>query len=364
MGKGLLMLVTATLIGGTIAWSQINRTNLETTDRQSERQEEILAREIARSGLSMTVGLMREDERTHPDSTTTMQLRVDRVNGPDGMVTAEYKGGRYEATAERVSLNAFAVESHGYYGDAHAVVRLGYDSPASGVVPKEVLEVKEPSTIHVEFIKSIAGYCSAIFLQRYVPTEGGQYQALDPEMLFVAGHNRDGEGMEYKSVELQPGERLNFILGVNQSCSLNPLHKNAHADVIQSEGQVKSDDDRFNYLHNALEEGVEELDAMREGKYALIERSEYNSNQYRIAFEDQNHFGDEQFADIKKNGYGNEHWRNTGTRYNPNWTYGGTGWNVDPSTSPHNYRRLHDFGNQPDFSDQVITVTMIPTATS
>jgi len=352
MGKGLLMLVTATLIGGTIAWSQINRTNLETTDRQSERQEEILAREIARSGLSMTVGLMREDERTHPDSTTTMQLRVDRVNGPDGMVTAEYKGGRYEATAERVSLNAFAVESHGYYGDAHAVVRLGYDSPASGVVPKEVLEVKEPSTLHVQFIKSIAGYCSAIFLQRYVPIDaenGTSYQALDPEMLFVAGHNRDGEGMEYKSIELQPGERLNFILGVNQSCSLKPTE--------WFDGQVKSDDDRFNYLHNALEEGVEELDAMREGKYALIERSEYNSNQYRIAFEDQNHFRDEQFADIKKNGYGNENnWRNG--------TYGGTGWNVDPSTSPHNYRRLHDFGNQPDFSDQVITVTMIPTATS
>jgi len=353
MGKGLLMLVTATLIGGTIAWSQINRTNLETTDRQSERQEEILAREIARSGLSMTVGLMREDERTHPDSTTTMQLRVDRVNGPDGMVTAEYKGGRYEATAERVSLNAFAVESHGYYGDAHAVVRVGYDSPASGVVPKEVLEVKEPSTIHVEFIKSIAGYCSAIFLQRYVPIESGtgtSYEAQDPVLLYAAGNNRDGTNMEFHELLLQPGERLNFILGVNQNCSLRN-----NTNVTSKHGD-------FNYLHNALEEGVEELDAMREGKYALIERSEYNSNQYRIAFEDQNHFGDEQFADIKKNGYGNQTWRNV----NGKMTYGGSGWNVDPAPSNalHRYRELHDFGNQPDFSDQVITVTMIPTATS
>src|SRR5690625_1018619 len=108
---------------------------------------------------------------------------------------------------------------------------------------------------------------------------------------------------------------------VNQNCSL------------RNNTKVTSKHRDFNYLHNALEEGVEELDAMREGKYALIERSEYNSNQYRIAFEDQNHFGDEQFADIKKNGYGNQHWRNTGTKHNPNWTYGGTGWNVDPAPS-------------------------------
>ena len=86
MGKGLLLLVTATLIGGTIAWNQLNRTNIETTARQSERQEEILAREIARSGLNMTVARMRQDERLYPDSTTSMQARVDRVNGNDGVV--------------------------------------------------------------------------------------------------------------------------------------------------------------------------------------------------------------------------------------------------------------------------------------
>lgn len=342
------MLVTATLIGGTIAWSQINRTNIETTGRQTERQEEILAREIARSGLSMTVARMREDERSHPDSTTTMQLRVDRVNGAAGMITAEYRGGHYEATVERVSVNAFAAESHGYYGDAHAVVRVGYDSPASGVVPKEVLEVKEPSTLEIEFIKSIAGYCSAIFLQRYVPTEGGEYQALDPDMLFAAGNNRNGDNMEFKSIELQPGERLNFILGVDQNCNL------------RDNFNVRSDDTRFNYLRNALEDGVEELDEMREGKHAIVERSEYNTSQYRIAFEDLEGFTDAQIADIKKNGYGNQNWRNI----NGKMTYGGTGWNVDTDTAPHNYRDLVDYGNQPDFSDQVITVTLIPTAAS
>lgn len=348
MGKALLLLVTATFIGGTIAWNQVNRTNIETTSRQSERQEEILAREIARSGLSMTVAMMREDERRFPDSTTTMQLRVDRVNGQDGKIVASHQGGYYEATVARVSVNAFAVRSNGYYGDAMATVQVGHDSPASGVVPREVLEVKEPSTLEIEFIKSIAGYCSAIFLQRYVPTEGGEYQALDPEMLFAAGNNRNGHSMEFLSVELQPGERLNFILGVDQNCNL------------RDNRNVRSDDTRFNYLRNALEEGVEELTEMREGKYAIVERSEYNTSQYRIAFEDLQGFSDAQIADIKKNGYGNQTWREVTRNGNRFWSYGGTGWNIDHTTAPHLYRDLRDFGSQPDFSDQVITVTLIP----
>ena len=350
MGKGLLLLVTATLIGGTIAWNQLNRTNIETTARQSERQEEILAREIARSGLNMTVARMRQDERLYPDSTTSMQARVDRVNGNDGVIVAEYKRGHYEARVERVSVNAFAVRSDGHYGDAMATVQVGHDSPASGLVPKEVLEVRHPSTVDVRFIKSIAGYCSAIFLQRFVPMENGsgRYEALEPDLLFASGHNRNGHGMDFHELVLQPGDRLNFILAVDQGCRL------------KGRTDITSKHPHFNYLRNGLEEGVEELAEMKEGKYALIERSEADPHQYRIAFEDLEGFTDAQIADIKKNGYGNQQWRNTGNKRRPNWTYGGTGWNIDYSTAPHNYRDLRDFGQQPDFSDQVITVTLKP----
>lgn len=350
MGKGLLLLVTATLIGGTIAWNQLNRTNIETSARQSERQEEILAREIARSGLNMTVARMRQDERMNPDSTTSMQARVNRVNGADGMIVGESQGGHYEARVERVSMNAFAVRSDGHYGNATATVQIGHDSPASGLVPKEVLEVRHPSTVEVEFIKSIAGYCSAIYLQRFVPSEHnpGQYETLEPEMLFASGHNRNGANMDFHELILQPGDRLNFILAVDQGCK------------VKGETGIPITDSRFNYIRNGLEEGVEELAEMKEGKYAIIERSAADPDQYRIAFEDLEGFSDDQIADIKKNGYGNERWRNTGSTRRPNWTYGGNGWNIDHSTAPHNYRDLVDYGSQPDFSDQVIRVTLSP----
>ena len=62
MGKGILLLMTAALIGGSITLFQSNRTSIETTDRQVERQELMLAREAARSGHNYIRSLAREVE--------------------------------------------------------------------------------------------------------------------------------------------------------------------------------------------------------------------------------------------------------------------------------------------------------------
>lgn len=102
------------------------------------------------------------------------------------------------------------------------------------------------------FLESMAGYCSAIYIQRYVPKNNngmgnnpgqcdpsnpahgsscetqedielrgnGRYVALEPEMIFPPGHNRDSLSVQPTDFILNPGERVNFILAVDKNCSL------------------------------------------------------------------------------------------------------------------------------------------------
>ena len=58
MGNGLLILVFGAVLGATVLSFQQKQTALETTERQAEYEEEVLAREIARSAYNIAKKLV------------------------------------------------------------------------------------------------------------------------------------------------------------------------------------------------------------------------------------------------------------------------------------------------------------------
>lgn len=368
MGKGAMLLVMATMIGGSIMLFQADQTGATTDKRQAERQEEVLAREIARSGYNAIISRARKVEQENP-AASVGQI-VNLVNGANGQVTGAYQGGNYAASLTQVSALGYSVTTTGYYGEASHRMRSHW-------VADGTLEVTQPSELKVTFEESMAGYCSAIFLERFVPknnnghgnNEDGvdssnpgnskegedsdptvddevkvgstKYKRLEPALIFAPGNNRDGAEALFTTV-LQPGERINFILAVDADFN------------CEDRGEtVTIKDKSFNYTRAALTADVSDLVDMQEGIYAMIESNPVSGGAWRIAFEDLI-FPNDKLADVKKNGYG-------GSWNSQSKTYGGSGWS---SFDINGFRMLQDFGNKPDFSDQVIQVELIPTTTT
>ena len=163
---------------------------------------------------------------------------------------------------------------------------------------------------------------------------------MSPEMVFDAGHNRAESNSRTTPADiiLDPGTRMNFFIGVDKDCSEEGIWE----DNFQS--------DSYDWIHHALQEDTDNLEDLQEGLYSMIEQNESNDQKWRIAFEDLRSFSEAQHEDIKSKSYGNN-WNATTE------TYGGTGWT---ETDANGYRKLRDFGWKPDFSDQVIEVTLEP----
>lgn len=375
MGKFALLLVTTALVGGTVLMSQSHQTNVKSNERHAERQQEMLAREIARSGYNYMLAAAREYERNNPGA--TVEQVVDAVNalGEDGWFAAEFQGGSYQSQLSFASPSSYGIVSNGAFADA--------DHGVEGELVQEVhlsvgtLVVPQPSTITATFIESMAGYCSAIYLQRMVPKnnnghgnnidgvdasnpggsfegedsdpnvddEGGngnvnsRYLALEAELIWSSGKNRNGEAAHYETV-INPGTLLNFVLAVDKNCS------------SQGDTSLALTSHQYDYYHSALVAGASNLDEMQEGKYAMIERNPNNPSKYRIAFEDLINFSSAQHADVKAKGYGDKQWRK---RSNRKYSYGGNGWSVRDGWG---YYDLIDRGDMPDFSDQVFEIEL------
>ena len=379
MGKGILLLMTAALIGGSITLFQSNRTSIETTDRQVERQELMLAREAARSGHNYIRSLAREVEAEMAKAkgkgkgkgkiSIPIDELVKEVNGSQGFLTAAYKGGTYKAWLEMASPSTYIANAEGRFGEAtHFIGRhlLTSDLP---VVPDLVVPGMGFS-LKARFLQSDAGYCSAIYLEQAYRkgNQGGgnnlsgvdsktEYNdnpdekkingskkliALEPELIYSSGHYRTGNDVDalYEK-ELGAGTLMNFILAVDQGCDL--------------QGQdVPITDPGYDYIHTALVIGASTIEEMVEGKYVMLEKHPSKENSWRIAFEDLERFSDEQHADIKKNGYGDGQWKKRGDEY----TYGGSGWK---NRDKDGYYDLKNYGHLPDFSDQVFEIELVPT---
>ncbi len=348
MGKLALLLVTTALIGGTILIAQTHVTNVKTNERHAERQEEMLAREIARSGYNELLADARAYERAHPSA--TIQQIVDAINagGTNGWTRRNFQGGYYRTRVVMASPSSYGIEANGYFGDAVH----GVEEPH---LRKGTLVIQQPSKFEAEFLESRAGYCSGVYLQRSVPksfddgtgkvdgvpvvgnTAGGNYLLLEPELVFVSGHNRDGAVAKYTTV-LRPGTQLNFILAVDKNCKL----QNKVAAIS---------DKKYDYNYPALLDGADDLGEMRETQYAMVEQHPTNPALYRVAFEDlYDKFTPAQYLDLKANGYGDMKWKK---RANGKESYGGSGWS---RRNGRGYYELQDTSNSPDFSDQVFEI--------
>lgn len=334
MGKLAILLATASILGGSTLLFQYKQSSVQTDWRQAERQGQMVAREIARSGHNAVLSRTRQLQREYPDD--TLEETIARVNGTQGYITGSYQGGSYEARVYLTSASTFAVESIGYYAINEHEIRS--ESDEAGFLDDGILEVTEPSTLRVSFLESMAGYCSAIYLQRILPDVAPEDQP-EPELIFTPGHNRDGATTEPQDIVLDPGTTMNFIMAVDADFS------------CEEEGNViPITHGTFEYTRDALVSNVGTLDEMTEGKYAMIQENPNRPGVWRIAFEDL-FFSDEKLSDTKQNGYGSTTWDAA------NQTYGGNGWT---ETDSNGYWLLEDYGGKPDFSDQVIEVELLP----
>ena len=386
MGKAAILLMISALIAGAFILFNAEQTNFATLGDQAERQEQIVAREIARSGYNSLKSRAREVERNlvalNPN--TTLAQVINEVNGEDGVVVGPYEGGEYHAWMEPTSLQSYRIHSEGYYGSASHTLDGSYVPTNMLAVPDDGITADSTSFLNAEFISSMAGWCSAIYLERHIPkynyghgtqvdgcnpnnpgnkncpedsedqidrTRGSynaHYHIQEPELIFASGRNRDGT-RSHLETELIPGTRLNFILAVDKGCNL------------QGDDTVAYDDPGFDHRHYALvNEGSNAgLDDMREGMYAMLEAHSTESGVWRIAFEDQQRWGEAEFQDIKDNAYPDPLCASGGACGKSfsftNGTYGGEGWG-SIGIDAMGYTRLLDYGNIPDFSDQVFQI--------
>lgn len=373
MGKATIFVVLAIMLGSNAVLFETKRTSIETDEEQHTRQAQLLAREIARSGHNMALSKARQLQIEYPN--TPLEDIVELVNGDQGFISGDYQGGAYEASVYLTSSSSFAVKSVGIFTTNEHEVRS--ENLDEGILGEDILEVSEPSTLKVTFVESMAGYCSAIFLQRIIPkgnnghgnnedgcdmsnpgsqqcddtdptvddengngNGNGAWTYLEPELIFAPGNNRDGAAANYETV-LQPGTMMNFILAVDADFNCEK----------RDDDTVDINDSMFSYTRDALKQDIEDLGELIEGNYAMIQESPYEPGVWRIAFEDLK-FGKKKRNDVKQNGYGNATWDNA------NKTYGGSGWT---ETNADGYWELSDYGHMPDFSDQVIEIELLPT---
>ena len=341
MGKAILVIILGTVVAGSVTYLQSSKTRIETTTRQALYQEQVLAREIARSANSIAHLKLQK-------AGSSYETAMANINGwgkggsysTVGKMSGQMQGGSYEVHATAVDGQNIRIDVTGIFNGVREVITSYHKV--------KMLVVKWPSKLRAEFDQSMAGYCSAVYIQQNIPispgdstgavtgvvSSDGNWFIKHPEMLFTSGHNRDGSSVEPANLVLDTGTQMNFFIGVDPSCK----HKGDWVDEY--------DKDDYAWVNYALD-ADSDLNDMQEGIYSMIEAHHTDEQRWRIAFEDLINFSEAQHADIKANGYG-------GSWDSVQETYYGTGWGVDVD----GYRLLKDFGWKPDFSDQVIDIQL------
>lgn len=101
MGKYIILATLAVTLGATILARQGMQTDLDTSESQGFRQEQVLAREIARSAFEMGLSKLRRD----------FNWRTDRKQ-------VEHEGGYFDLTVHGDSSSPVSLTVVGYHGDA------------------------------------------------------------------------------------------------------------------------------------------------------------------------------------------------------------------------------------------------------
>jgi len=332
MGKYSLIVSLAVLGAISLLAYQGDLTSLDTSERQSRREGNVIARQIARTGYNAVLSKARQED----DSTKTVTQVVSDVDTLRG----QYEGGVYEAWLEKVSSTAFKAVSVGRFEIGDRVLKHEIGRGYSDNKMVKAPEVDVPSSLQVDFEQSQAGYCSAVYLKRVLPGTEPADQP-EPEMIFSPGNDRNDSTATYDQT-IDAGTKLNFILAVDKDCS----HEG-------NESATYPDD--YDHTQLSFEQDVEDLKTMREAPFGMVEEATFGSAEgWRVSFEDQRVFTESQLWDIKENGYPDGSSPDDGDWNSEDETYGGDGW----ETNSDGLQQLEDYGSIPDFSDQVIQVSL------
>jgi len=376
MGKALLIMVLGSSL--ILAKQYFSNQNTERESRQDQvsYEEEVLAREIARSAFNFAMGMARENPNALDAAVTAIHSADGVANGAAGadtMYAGTARGGQFRVEAVAQTGHTLRVTATGFYGGSfntagRYVKRLpnGREVPAATYTMSDsyrirVLQVREDGELNTSFLSSVAGYCSAVFMQEF-----RDEQLLSTRMVFTAGHNRDG-ATPTSRFYVQAGTQLNFFIGVDQNCSTEPassatactirttmFNYTFNASQYNSDGVRRQSSYDYEYVHNALDVPVQALDRAEESPWALVEQHPSDRQRWRIAWEDihttswNNPTGNDPRSSLqalKRQGYDTN---NDGR---------GEGW---ATRDGNGYRRLIE-GNL-DVNDQAIQVSMSPFA--
>jgi hypothetical protein len=351
MGKAILIIVLGAGLFTARGLLSAQQTEHETRKQQGSYEENVLAREIARSGFNVAMGKLRQ----YGDS---LHFGINDINGEQGYMEGEYQGGIYRVRVEPVTGHSVEIVSKGYYGGAfneHGEYRKSdgrkgathemddtYGKGDEYHLPTPPLQAKTCGDLQVEFLQSEAGYCSAVFLQRKLLGVSDADQPA-PEMIFAAGHNRTGGNLTVEK-KIQSGTQMNFFIGVDKNCSTEPYDWRTY----DYEGHTYRESD-YDHVHYGLSGEVDDLGRMEESVWGLIEQHPNNNQRWRIAWEDQH---------ITNWDRPNSDDPSESLQATKRYGYDGDGW---PDEDGWGYRELRDYGSRPDFSDQVIDVRLTPT---
>ena len=244
MGKVALLVVLATGIASATILFTSQETDVRSAAVQGEYEADVIAREIARSafnsasadvhrfgtdidaainnfGTLITSADMPEDQKCANGKATCARRTGDMLDGTY-VVEASYDGGN---GVDIYSSGTFSYNAGG------EVVTADHDINESQTVG--VLRVSEGGLLRIQFVDSMAGYCSAIFLKRTLPGVAEEDQPL-PEMVYAPGNRRNGERNIGIEVELDPGTQMNFAIGVDTSCGGGGTRPNSRPEYLRN----------------------------------------------------------------------------------------------------------------------------------
>lgn len=337
MGKALLFLVLGASIILTRQLASTQEGEHKTADDQRAYQEQLIAREIAASAFNVGMGEIRafgED----------LQDGVRALNGADNAgragthATGRFSGGRYTVRAELTSGHSVRVIAQGLFGDAEHTMHDEYRV--------YVLTAREGGYVDVSFLESQAGYCSAVYYQAYT-MEMPEGTTPEPIMLFPPDNRDRRTARPARLIYVDPGTQMNFFIGVDQNCSTRPddIDGVCEARAFARDNGITLD--KYDHIHHALLVEAGNLDQAQEDVWGLVEQKPGTRDRWRIGWEDiHNTSWDRPDSEDPRNSL----------QALKAFGYEGAGW---PHADDWGYRLLEDFGDRPDFSDQVIEVGVI-----
>ena len=349
MGKALLIIV----LGAGLALTQqlytafVNES--ATGEDQVEYQQEIIAREISNSAFNLGMGVV----RSYGDNIQrgSRELNGSVNAGRSGtFASGRFAGGRYEVRSEMTSGHSVRVIATGYFGK-QVDAQTGEETWAAEHVMHDeyrvpVLTARDDGLIDVSFLKSQAGYCSAVFYQAFTKRmpEGYVPEAV---MLFAPDNSDRTTARPTKQIFVEAGTQMNFFIGVDQNCSMRLPVSVLECGVRKYAQSYVYNPGHFDYIHSALTVEAGKLDQAQEDIWGITEQHPDDRQRWRVAWEDIH----------------NTTW-DAVTSQDPRTSlqalkmlgYDTTGWN---EADGHGYRLLKDFGNRPDFSDQVIEIEVV-----